>query len=453
MDVDVETLPYDDEAGNKYAQDHPEHDFRNRIGPGRLYLLAESSASAGIRVCSYSTHVWTATNILATHSRSLSQHAQKRGQGGEAGPSAAAAADDPGGSTAAMDGTSTSTVVPPRNGARENAILFRGEPISKLPTARIFKYVGLSATTTPPLGLEWVDDSNVVLVWESAEEATDAFHSMREAGTLEMEEDDEGFLPARPVPETLAPMETRLEKALGKTVQAQEQMWMRWARPEDVKVKGGKSKSKFYERYGENAGKEGQNVFSSRTTGKRKRREYEEEGDDREDLRKRLDAGEPNVLPHVSNQGGFCSPLLFFFSELDGFANGEQTRRSLSPRRGRSASPPRRDRADRSKGRRKLSEYEYDRDLMSRLGPPVGSSAKNGWSVREWDVGKEWETDEFGRSTFGKHERSVSHAEGAYGGRREGRTHRREDGGRRREGRPRLTKEELDAEMDAFLQP
>jgi hypothetical protein len=50
MDVDVEALPYDDEAGDKYAQEHPEHDFKNRISATRLYLLAESSARAGLRV-------------------------------------------------------------------------------------------------------------------------------------------------------------------------------------------------------------------------------------------------------------------------------------------------------------------------------------------------------------------------------------------------------------------
>jgi hypothetical protein len=49
MDVDVEALPYDDEAGDKYAHEHPEHDFKNRIGSGRLYLFAESSAK-GLRV-------------------------------------------------------------------------------------------------------------------------------------------------------------------------------------------------------------------------------------------------------------------------------------------------------------------------------------------------------------------------------------------------------------------
>lgn len=44
--MDVDTLPYDDDEGVKYAQDHPEHAFKNRIGTGRLYLLSESSAAS-----------------------------------------------------------------------------------------------------------------------------------------------------------------------------------------------------------------------------------------------------------------------------------------------------------------------------------------------------------------------------------------------------------------------
>lgn len=170
-------------------------------------------------------------------------------------------------------------------GIRNNAILFRGDPIANLPTQRIFAYVGYCGT--PPLGLEWVNDTNVVLVWKMVSEARDAYRSMREAGTLEMEEDDEGFVPARPIPETLAPMEMRLEKALGKATQEQGQIWMRWARAEDVKERGGRNKSRFYEKYGDNAGKEGQNIYSSsrREDRKRKREDTDEE------LRRKLDAG------------------------------------------------------------------------------------------------------------------------------------------------------------------
>lgn len=210
----------------------------------------------------------------------------------------------------------------------------------------------------------------------------------------------------------------RVEKALGKTdVQEQAQMWMRFARAEDVKQKGGRNKSKFYEKYGENAGKDGQNVYSSRR-GERSRREDPDEA-----LRRRLDA------------------------ELDGFAEKDETaRRSISPRRGRSASPPGRELPRDGPGRRrKRSDYEYDQDLQSRLGPRVGGATG---SVREWDVGKEWHTDEFGRSRYGTMSRD---------GRKDARGHRRERGergGERREGqgRPSKTKEELDAELDAFLE-
>lgn len=172
------------------------------------------------------------------------------------------------------------------DGTRKNAILFRGEPVANLPTQRIFAYVGNCGTA--PLGLEWVDDTNVVLVWQTVPEATDAYQIMREAGTLEQEEDDEGFVPAKPMPETLWPMEMRLEKALGRPIQEQGQMWMRWARLEDVKQKGGRNKSRFYEKYGENAGKEGQNMFSSRAGTKGKR------NNDGDDLRRKLDAGMSN---------------------------------------------------------------------------------------------------------------------------------------------------------------
>lgn len=301
-------------------------------------------------------------------------------------------------------------------GIRDNAILFRGDAIANLPTQRIFKYI--SHCGTLPLGLEWVNDTNVVLVWSTVAETRSAYESMREAGTGHLAEDDEGFVPAKPIPETLAHVALRVEKALGKTdVQEQAQMWMRFARAEDVKQKGGRNKSKFYEKYGENAGKDGQNVYSSRR-GERSRREDPDEA-----LRRRLDA------------------------ELDGFAEKDETaRRSISPRRGRSASPPGRELPRDGPGRRrKRSDYEYDQDLQSRLGPRVGGATG---SVREWDVGKEWHTDEFGRSRYGTMSRD---------GRKDARGHRRERGergGERREGqgRPSKTKEELDAELDAFLE-
>ena len=150
----------------------------------------------------------------------------------------------------------------------------------------------------------------------------------------------------------------------------------------------------------------------------------------------------------VSGDTLSCCCMAYPLSELDGFANDDEgaPRRSISPRRGRSASPPRRSHGDHGgrKGRRKPGDYDYDQDLKSRLGPPVVPRG-----VREWDVGKEMEMDEFGRSTYGEEKGSSS------------RNHRREypqqrerdrEDGRKREARPTRTKEDLDAELDAFLE-
>ena len=195
---------------------------------------------------------------------------------------------------------------PPPEGARANAILFRGDPVSVLPTQRILSYAA-STSGTPPLGLEWVDDTNVVVVWETAGLARQAYVAMRVVDEESLEEDvesedEQGFVTARPIPETLWPMDARLQKVLGKDAPGgntseegvevvKRPLQMRWARPEDVKEKGARNKSKFYERHGSNAGKEGQNVFFTPeeriTGGKRKREDWEED----EERRRRLDDG------------------------------------------------------------------------------------------------------------------------------------------------------------------
>lgn len=197
---------------------------------------------------------------------------------------------------------------PPPESARANAILFRGDPVSVLPTQRVLSYAA-SISGMPPLGLEWVDDTNVVVVWETTESARRAYVAMRvfDEETLEEDEereDEEGFVIARPIPETLWPMDARLQKALGKDAPGESSsveegidivrrpLQMRWARPEDVKEKGARNRSKFYERHGSNAGKESQNIFfapEERTTGaKRKREDWEE---DEAEKRRKLDEG------------------------------------------------------------------------------------------------------------------------------------------------------------------
>lgn len=88
---------------------------------------------------------------------------------------------------------------------------------------------------------------------------------------------------------------------------------------------------------------------------------------------------------------------------------------------------------------------------MARLGPRVAPANR---AIREWDVGKEWQTDEYGRSSFGKNADDLPTTEDTRETRR-GRGDRRgykEGGEHKREARPTVTKEDLDAELDAFLQ-
>lgn len=140
--MEIDSLPYDDAAGEKYAEEHPEHDFKSRIGASRLYLYSESSAAT-------------------------SSSRRQTTQGDEAD-------------------TQEMTVEVERAenplGIRDNAILFRGDAIANLPTQRIFKYI--SHCGTLPLGYVFPNVVRfVVLVWSTVAEARSAYESMREAGT------------------------------------------------------------------------------------------------------------------------------------------------------------------------------------------------------------------------------------------------------------------------------
>ncbi|KAF9224362.1 hypothetical protein BS17DRAFT_702784 [Gyrodon lividus] len=68
--------------------------------------------------------------------------------------------------------------------------------------------------------------------------------------------DDEGFLTAKPIPVTLWPPEDRINKSLGKGEGLKGVIRMRWAKNDDVKKKGAKKESEFYRKYGTNAGKD-----------------------------------------------------------------------------------------------------------------------------------------------------------------------------------------------------
>ncbi|KAF9057348.1 hypothetical protein BJ165DRAFT_24690 [Panaeolus papilionaceus] len=159
---------------------------------------------------------------------------------------------------------------------RPNAILLQGTPIGSLSTARIFAFAKHFETT--PLGLEWVDDTTCVLVFESKRDARDGFSRLQKNASEEPDMDE--FLTAKPIPVDLWPPEERINKTLGKGEGLKGVLRMRWAKPEDVKKKGAKQESQFYRKHGAGAGKE---LYNGRelppTVPKRKR--YDDDEDDR----------------------------------------------------------------------------------------------------------------------------------------------------------------------------
>jgi hypothetical protein len=174
---------------------------------------------------------------------------------------------------------------------RPNALLMTGEPISHLPTARLFAYAGHFEAA--PMGIEWVDDCTCVFVYSTASQARAAYTSFHKD---ESPQDGAGLVQSKPIPQTLWPIEDRLNKLLEKGKGLHGRIGMRWARVDDVKAKGAKSKSKFYQKHGENAGKEGAalapTISSSR---KRARRDDDDDGgrdrgEDAEAKKARLDA-------------------------------------------------------------------------------------------------------------------------------------------------------------------
>jgi hypothetical protein len=135
---------------------------------------------------------------------------------------------------------------------RNNALLLQGTPISSLPTSRLFAYA--THFDAKPLGLEWIDDTTCVLVFASQSAARTAQRHLQKSATEE--EDDDGFVTAKSVPIVLWPPEERINKTLGKGDGLKGVIRMRWARKDDAKKKGASKASEFYRKHGQGAGKE-----------------------------------------------------------------------------------------------------------------------------------------------------------------------------------------------------
>lgn len=363
---------------------------------------------------------------------------------------------------------------------RSNAILFTGEPISNLRTARLFAYA--THFDAHPMGLEWVDDKTCVFVFSSKKDAKEAFSKLTKptpastSNALTSTEDvapmalddpvDVDFISAKPFPVALWPPEERINSTLGKGQGLKGPIRMRWAKVDDIKQKGARDASQFYKKHGKSAGKE---LFNGRELppasepmpGKRKREFDEEEENERR--RQELDRELDDFLREDDDE-----------ESEEGDRRRKRTRRlqkSASPlyeadaRPTRPASPPSKMRSDYiSRDGRTLLErtsvlrrYAAASDpldeapgLASRLTAPLPRRA-----VGRRRGGR----DDDGRNRVGDHIRSSDY-EGSgsdremtrrRGGRKEDDRRSRGGGGGRPVERPKKTQQELDDELDAFL--
>jgi len=237
---------------------------------------------------------------------------------------------------------------------RPNAILLQGTPISNLPTSNVFAYVG--HYDVKPIGLEWVDDTTCVLVFDTKRAAATSYDRLLKSdGEVP---DVFGFSAAKPVlPEVLPPKSKSEDDAEGES-DLFGGIRMRWALKDDVKQKGAKGQSKFYQRHGETAGKDGRGFFDDPPS-KRKRRETDEE------VRARLDqdleafaAGEdaPSSKMRSDNmEGQGRSDIVIELPRREGRHRPPHERRGSGRRRGR--------RSEGGNPRPRKSQQELDDEL------------------------------------------------------------------------------------------
>jgi Nuclear cap-binding protein subunit 3 len=277
---------------------------------------------------------------------------------------------------------------------RPNALLLHGHPIAHLPTKRIFEYV--THFGAEPLGLEWVDDTTCVLLFASSVAATTALSQLQRTSS-EMP-DEHGFVQAKSIPMAFWPPKERIDVSLGKGEGLKGTLLLRWAEVTDVKKRGARNRSEFYRRHGVDGQPSGEARREDAQEAKRRR---QEELDD----------------------------------ELDAFL-----REDSPDEASRSASPPSKMRAD------YIEKKSREKSLLER------TSQMRAYCTDDEDVDSWKKNLEFRMTSpreIGRPQRRPA-GEGVRGlGWRGSRT---EDGEMRsRQGRPRKSQQELDDELDAFL--
>jgi len=152
---------------------------------------------------------------------------------------------------------------------RPNALLLHGPPIAHLATKLIFEYV--THFDAKPLGLEWIDDTTCVLLFASSVAANAAF-SLLQRTSSELP-DESGFVLAKSVPMAFWPPKQRIDASLGKGEGLKGSLRLRWAELTDVKERGARSRSEFYRQHGVDGRPGGEVRREDSQEAKRRRRE------------------------------------------------------------------------------------------------------------------------------------------------------------------------------------
>ncbi|KAJ7762776.1 hypothetical protein DFH07DRAFT_813425 [Mycena maculata] len=322
-------------------------------------------------------------------------------------------------------------------GNRGNALLLHGTPISSLPTARLFAYA--THFDAHPLGLEWVDDERCVFVFDSRTDARAAYKFLQKH--ISEEPDADGYITAKPIPVAVWPPEERINNSLGKGQGLKGTIRMRWARNDDVKKRGAKKDSQFYRKHGWTAGKETYGDGTGPTPPKRRRRgsNGQDEALERAALDAELDAfihadDEPEPEPELELDAP--SKMRSDYISTDGRSLLERT----SVMRARPDSLESRLTAPLPRRARAPPRGTMYADIME---------DKRTQDSLQW--GREGEQDAWGREPR-RNGNGRSGGGGRDAGRRNGRGGERGERRGGRNERPALTHEDLDAELDAFLE-
>ncbi|KAJ7477184.1 hypothetical protein B0H11DRAFT_2030087 [Mycena galericulata] len=318
---------------------------------------------------------------------------------------------------------------------RGNALLLHGTPISSLPTAGLFAYA--THFEAHPLGLEWVDDERCVFVFDSKTDARAAYKFLQKS--IAEEPDVDGFITAKPIPVAVWPPEERINNSLGKGQGLKGTIRMRWARNDDVKKRGAKKDSQFYKKHGWTAGKVPYEDGAAPSPPKRRRRDSGQDEVERAALDAELDEfiraddePEPEPEPELDVPSSPPSKMRSDYISTDGRTLLERT--SVM------------------RARPDTLESRLTAPLPRRARAPRGTMYADNMDDTRMDDGLEWGRDSERDVQWGREPRRNGRSGGTRRdtGRRNGRGGER--GGRSRNERPALTAEDLDAELDAFLE-